>query len=255
MQAKDAIISAKQPCTFDEAIDVRPYRCVVAHACISPYLQLAALLLQAEHGDYYSERHKPGFIDDLRTILPAEYTKTKHVEKQVYALHRKLIGTSNIDAKIRYVRRSRGIKTFGITFFSVKEQLPGKQKLQGRLLGVSREAVLRVDEATKDFLKIWPLTTVRRWAATASTFIIDFGGFEDAYLSVQTSQGQELSQLIAEYIDVILNQKKQHDRRSVHGNAAVRLHTCLDSSYTNHISPPGQVARRFAQGQHSGRVQ
>ena len=41
-----------------------------------------------------------------------------------------------------------------------------------RLLGVTKEAVLRLDEKTKEILKEWPLTTVRRWAASPNTFTL-----------------------------------------------------------------------------------
>ena len=224
-QGRDAVLSARQPCTLDEA------------------LELAALLVQIDHGDYNPERHKPGFLDDLRTVLPLEHARAKNAEKQMYALHRKLVGTAQIDAKIRFIRRARAIKTYGIAFFAVKEKVPGKNKLAGRLLGISREVVVRADEATKEFLKTWPLTAVRRWAATATTFIVDFGGFEDSYLSVQTTQGQELSKLMADNVDAVLNQKKQSDRRPVNARSVWLL-------LPLHLAPP--VSQPCLQAKHPG---
>jgi len=34
--------------------------------------------------------------------------------------HKKLIGTSEVDAKVKYTQLARSLKTYGITFFLVK---------------------------------------------------------------------------------------------------------------------------------------
>ena len=41
-----------------------------------------------------------------------------------------------------------------------------------RLLGITRESILRVDENTKEVLKAWPLTTIRRWAASQNSLTL-----------------------------------------------------------------------------------
>jgi talin len=48
------------------------------------------------------------------------------------------------------------------------------------------------------------LTHVKRWTASPNTFTLDFGDYASAYYSVQTHEGQQISQLIAGYIDIIL---------------------------------------------------
>ena len=53
-------------------------------------------------------------------------------------------------------------------------------------------------------LKTWPLTTVRRWAASPKSFTLDFGDYSDSYYSVQTTEGEAIGALIAGYIDIIL---------------------------------------------------
>ena len=50
--------------------------------------------------------------------------------------------------------------------------MKGKNKLVPRLLGVNKESVLRVDEKTKQVIKTWPLTQVRRWAASPNSFTL-----------------------------------------------------------------------------------
>lgn len=82
--------------------------------------------------------------------------------------------------------------------------MKGKNKLVPRLLGVTKESVLRLDERTKEILKTWPLTTVRRWGASPNTFTLDFGDYSDQYYSVQTTEAEQILQLISGYIDIIL---------------------------------------------------
>lgn len=50
--------------------------------------------------------------------------------------------------------------------------MKGKNKLVPRLLGINKESVVRVDEKTKEIMKTWPLTTVRRWAASPNSFTL-----------------------------------------------------------------------------------
>lgn len=82
--------------------------------------------------------------------------------------------------------------------------MKGKNKLVPRLLGVTKDSVLRLDERTKEILKTWPLTTVRRWGASPNTFTLDFGDYADQYYSVQTTEAEQILQLISGYIDIIL---------------------------------------------------
>jgi len=111
---------------------------------------------------------------------------------------------SELNAKFRYIQLCRSLRTYGVTFFLVKEKMKGRNRLVPRLLGITKESVMRVDENTKQVLKTWPLTTVRRWAASPNSFTLDFGDYSEAYYSVQTTEGETISQLIAGYIDIII---------------------------------------------------
>ena len=71
-----------------------------------------------------------------------------------------------------------------------QEKMKGKNRLVPRLLGVTKDSVLRLDEKTKEILKTWPLTTVRRWAASPNVFTLDFGDYQDQYYSVQVGSFQ-----------------------------------------------------------------
>lgn len=199
VQARDAILNTTHPVTLDEAC------------------KFAGLQCQIQFGDHNEMKHKPGFLD-LKEFLPKDYAKIKGIEKKVFAEHRKAIGTSELDAKVKYVALARSLKTYGVTFFLVKEKMKGKNKLVPRLLGVTKDSVMRLDERTKEIMKVWPLTTVRRWAASPNSFTLDFGDYSESYYSVQTTEGEQISQLIAGYIDIILKKKKAKDHFGIDGD-------------------------------------
>lgn len=199
VQARDAIIQGSHPVTVDEGC------------------QFAGLQCQIQFGDFVESKHKPGFLD-LKEFLPKDYVKVKGIEKRVNTEHRRQVGLSELEAKWRYVQHARSLKTYGVTFFLVKEKMKGKNKLVPRLLGVTKESVLRLDEKTKEIVKTWPLTTVKRWAASPNSFTLDFGDYSDSYYSVQTTEGEQISQLIAGYIDIILKRKKAKDHFGIEGD-------------------------------------
>ena len=99
-----------------------------------------------------------------------------------------------------------------------QEKMKGKNRLVPRLLGVTKDSVLRLDEKTKEILKTWPLTTVRRWAAAPNVFTLDFGDYQDQYYSVQTTEGEQIAQLISGYIDIIMKRRQKKERFGDDGN-------------------------------------
>ncbi|MCL4118747.1 UNVERIFIED_CONTAM: hypothetical protein GTU68_045363, partial [Idotea baltica] len=145
VQCRDAILDGTHPLTQEKACDFAGIQC------------------QIQFGDYNESRHKPGFLD-LKEFLPHSYIRVKGIEKKVFAQHKQHAGKSELDSKFRYVEIARSLKTYGVTFFLVKEKMKRRNKLVPRLLGVTKDSVLRLDEKTKEILKTWPLTTVRRWA-------------------------------------------------------------------------------------------
>uniref|UniRef100_A0A2C9MAD5 FERM domain-containing protein n=1 Tax=Biomphalaria glabrata TaxID=6526 RepID=A0A2C9MAD5_BIOGL len=199
VQSRDAILNGTHPVSMEEAI------------------QFGGLQCQVQFGDHVESKHKPGFLD-LKEFLPKEYIKIKGIEKKIFIEHKKFVGMAEVEAKVKYTQICRSLKTYGITFFLVKEKMKGKNKLVPRLLGITKESVVRVDEKTKEILKTWPLTTVRRWAASPNSFTLDFGDYSDTYYSVQTTEGEQISQLIAGYIDIILRKKKAKDHLGIEGD-------------------------------------
>ncbi|KAG7155036.1 Talin-2-like, partial [Homarus americanus] len=184
VQCRDAIIDGTHPVTLDRAC------------------RFAGIQCQIQFGDYVEAKHKAGFLD-LKEFLPQSYVKTKGIEKKVFQEHSLHSGNNELDAKVIYVGEARSLKTYGVTFFLVKEKMKGKNRLVPRLLGVTKDSVLRLDEKTKEILKTWPLTTVRRWAASPNTF---------------TLEGEPIAQLIAGYIDIILKKQRAKDHIGIEGD-------------------------------------
>eukprot|EP00117_Sycon_ciliatum_P044924 scpid3709/ scgid32340/ Talin-1 len=201
-EARSAILTGAHPITEGEAI------------------QFAALQAQETFGNFDPAKNKTLAYSDLGPFLPREYGKNRAINDKVIAEFQKLTGLTDINAKLRYVRLFRSLKTYGVSFFHVKEKVKGKNRLTPRLLGVSRENVMRLDEKTKEVLKTWPLVTVRRWAASPNSFTLDFGDYAESYYSVQTSEGEAISQLLAGYIDIVLKRTKAQNLPGGGGQAA-----------------------------------
>lgn len=205
VQTRDAILSGNHPVTLDGAC------------------KFAGIQCQAQLGDFMEGKTtRPGYFN-LRDYLPADYSKVKHIERKIYQEHKKYYGTNELEAKAKYVSEARSLPTYGVTFFLVKERVQGKNKLVPRLLGITKDCVMRVDADSKAILKTWPLTTVKRWAASMNSFTLDFGDYSDSYYSVQTSEGEQISQLIAGYIDIILKRRKAKDHFGIEGDEGATM--------------------------------
>uniref|UniRef100_A0A8C6XTE1 Talin 1 n=1 Tax=Naja naja TaxID=35670 RepID=A0A8C6XTE1_NAJNA len=198
VQARDDILNGSHPVSFDKACEFAGYQC------------------QIQFGPHNEQKHKAGFLD-LKDFLPKEYVKQKG-ERKIFLAHKNCGSMSEIEAKVRYVKLARSLKTYGVSFFLVKEKMKGKNKLVPRLLGITKECVMRVDEKTKEVIQEWNLTNIKRWAASPKSFTLDFGDYQDGYYSVQTTEGEQIAQLIAGYIDIILKKKKSKDHFGLEGD-------------------------------------
>ena len=74
--------------------------------------------------------------------------------------HRKLHNMSELNAKFRYIQLCRSLRTYGVTFFLVKEKMKGRNRLVPRLLGITKESIMRVDENTKQVSSIVTIVMV-----------------------------------------------------------------------------------------------
>jgi len=107
-QARDEIIAGNHPTSKDEAID------------------FGALQAQISVGNFNPDVHKPGFLK-LPTYLPPQYRK-KEIENLVLSEWKKQVGMDEVNARFRYVQKARGLATYGMTCFKVREKMKDKNK-------------------------------------------------------------------------------------------------------------------------------
>ncbi|XP_051578035.1 talin-2-like [Myxocyprinus asiaticus] len=228
VQARDDILNGSHPVSFEKACE------------------FGGIQAQIQFGPHIEHKHKSGFLD-LKEFLPKEYIKQRGAEKKIFQEHKACGEMTEIEAKVKYVKLARSLRTYGVSFFLVKEKMKSKNKLVLRLLGITKESVMRVDEKTKDVIQEWPLTTVKRWAASPKSFTLDFGEYQESYYSVQTTEGEQISHLIAGYIDIILKKKQSKDRFGLEGDEEA---TMLEES----VSPKKSTILQ-QQFNHVGRVE
>jgi len=189
VQCRDAIIEGKYPAQREEL------------------LSLASLQCQVAMGDYSPAKHVSGYLN-VKEYLPAQFVKSKNIEKDIYKEYKKLVNMSEVNAKYRYVQLCRSLKTYGMTSFEVKLRVPMKKKMVDHILGITREQMILIESETKEVIKSHPLKHIKRWAATEKSFTLDFGDHEEEYLILFTNKPDEISQLIGGYIEIIMKARR-----------------------------------------------
>ena len=193
VQNRDAVVSGTHPTQRDEAI------------------QLAAIQCQVDYGTFDPEKHKVTTLK-LKEILPPQWHKDKKIASHILKEYRKLASMQGENAKYRYIQLCRSLKTYGITTFLVHQKVDlgpkKKPKFIALIIGITRESIVIMDPETKDIKRTFPINHLRRWAPGVRTFTLDFGEWDDDYLTVNTLEGEAISQLIAGYIDIILKRTK-----------------------------------------------
>ncbi|XP_038219104.1 talin-1-like isoform X2 [Zerene cesonia] len=185
VQTRDAILDGRQVVTEDRAVEFAGIQC------------------QIQYEDFNEDKHKPGFIENLKEFLPVQYSTSWGIEKRIFKEHKKHHGLSPLEAKNLYTKTARELPTYGVTFFLVKEKQKGKKKLVPRLLGINSESILRLDEGTKEILQVWPLTQVKSYRAGSESFTLDFGDYSEKEYAVKTNDAMRIRDILQGYIDII----------------------------------------------------
>ncbi|KAI3371312.1 hypothetical protein L3Q82_023929, partial [Scortum barcoo] len=200
VQARDDILNGSHPVSFDKACE------------------FAGIQAQIQFGPHVEHKHKPGFLD-LKEFLPKEYIKQRGSEKKIFQEHKNCGEMTEIEAKVKYVKLARSLQTYGVSFFLVKEKMKGKNKLVPRLLGITKESVMRVDEKTKDVVQEWPLTTVKRWAASPKSFTLKQS--KDRFGLEGDEESTMLEESVSPKKSTILQQQFNRVGRVEHGSVAL----------------------------------
>ncbi|XP_013148908.1 PREDICTED: talin-1-like isoform X2 [Papilio polytes] len=185
VQTRDAVLDGRQVLTEEKAIEFAGIQC------------------QVQYGDFQEDKHKPGFLENLKEFLPEQYAGSWGAERKVLKEYSKHHGLSPLEAKHLYTQNARELPTYGVTFFLVKEQQKGKKKLVPRLLGINAESILRLDEVTKEILQVWKLTQVKTFKAGKEMFTLDFGDYSDKQYTVKTNEAQRIRDILQGYIDIV----------------------------------------------------
>ncbi|KAA8590100.1 hypothetical protein FQN60_014034 [Etheostoma spectabile] len=200
VQARDDILNGSHPVSFDKACE------------------FAGIQAQIQFGPHVEHKHKPGFLD-LKEFLPKEYIKQRGSEKKIFQDHKDCGELTEIEAKVKYVKLARSLLTYGVSFFLVKEKMKGKNKLVPRLLGITKESVMRVEEKTKEVVQEWPLTTVKRWAASPKSFTLKQS--KDRFGLEGDEESTMLEESVSPKKSTILQQQFNRVGRVEHGSVAL----------------------------------
>lgn len=109
---------------------------------------------------------------NLIEYLARDYIGLKDAEKSVWAEHATLHNMNQLNAKLCYIRLCHSLPTYGAHFMLVREKAEEKHKLLPRLLGISKNGVIRVDVKTRNVITSWPLAYIKRWASGSEYFVL-----------------------------------------------------------------------------------
>jgi hypothetical protein len=180
----------------------------------------------------------------------------------------KYLGLTEAVAKFRYLQLFRSLKTYGYTFYTVKEKRgtgAGKKKIKTLpvLLGINKDTIVRFDPDSRETLQTWPLNHLRRWNATPTSFTFDFGDYETEYYVVQTMEGEAMSQLIGGYIDLLLKMRQKGSAKTQENTGVVATEEMVGATvgaaavaYSAGFGQPGfmpQVQQYYYQMMNTGK--
>ena len=176
--------------------------------------KLAACQTFIEYGPYIQGKNLDSALEKkwhMKDFIPQEFMKEKHLKRTSIEKYKSLRYQHKFKAMNDYVKICREMPTYGITFYLVKEKLRGRNKLVTRLFGVSKSKCLSMDPKNKEITYSWKLEHIKKWAASSNSFMLDFGEHHDLY-AIRTSEGEQIAQLLAGYIDIILKNRQLSDK-------------------------------------------
>jgi hypothetical protein len=171
---------------------------------------LAALQLQANHGDFKKDVHVPGWLTaKLTDYMPKDLlmkkgkssTKLeKEWEQMILAKFTKVSGFTPLEAKLNYLDYVQEWVFYGATFFMV-EQRQFKDYPSPLILGISCEGVLLMHPEKRNALENYQFTDIVTWGHSDEKFIVVVGNIvQQRKLIFKSPDGKAMNHLIHDYV-------------------------------------------------------
>lgn len=141
----------------------------------------------------------------LKEFLPEAYTTDQAIEHKIYNEHKKHEGMIEVECKLDYVTAARSLPTFGATYFAVIELCSSDLKSymnERRLIGITNDYLIILDEHTRKKLNVWPYTNIRGWRFTPRTLDFDFGEYAETEYHLYTTEAKQIQFLMNAYINL-----------------------------------------------------
>jgi myosin-7 len=172
---------------------------------------LAALQLQATHGDFIRGQHNPGWLlPKLREYMPILFLQKKgkmdsklekEYEANILSKWEKVKGFTIQEAKLNYLDYVQEWQFYGSTFWLV-EQRQFKDYPSPLLLGINSEGVLLMHPEKRHTLEIYNFTDIVTWGHAEEKFIVVVGNIvQQRKLIFKTQMGKAMNQLIHDYVN------------------------------------------------------
>ncbi|XP_052770885.1 1-phosphatidylinositol 4,5-bisphosphate phosphodiesterase epsilon-1-like [Mya arenaria] len=144
-----------------------------------------------------SDKEPEAYVEiDLAHFLPPQFTMSKKVKHLIEDKQKKLWHTPFYDSEVQlkrlYIKISKNLPGYGCKLYHVKEVLKGNtQKKVSRLLGISSEKVILLDNKSKSLTKSQNISDLDEWRTGSGKshdgLVLEFRGTKTWTLSMLSS--------------------------------------------------------------------
>lgn len=172
---------------------------------------LAALQLQATHGDYKPNVHIPGWLSSTIThYIPANFIKTdkgkidkklvNEWEDKIMSKYKKFNGFTQIEARSNYQQQIQDWTFYGATFFTI-EQRQFRDYPSPQLLGITCEGLLLLHPQKRTVLEYYTYPDIVTWGHSDEKFIVVVGNIVQQRKQIfKCSEGRIINSLVHDYV-------------------------------------------------------
>lgn len=175
---------------------------------------LAALQLQATHGDHKPSIHTPEWLASNITQYLPEVLLCEDVNKskkpspklcaewaeKIMSRYKKFTGFTQLEARSSYLQVMQGWSFYGATFFPI-EQKQFKDYPDILYIGITCEGVLLMHPQKRTVLECYPYPDILTWGYSDEKFIVTVGNLvQQRKLIFKTTHGSVINSLVHDYV-------------------------------------------------------